>query len=154
LLEHTINVFQRVTEIAETVIAAAGRSGKRFETYGAKNKWRHVRVVRGGKTRAESVYKALVKTNERNPLVFVHDGARPFVSNAAIEKLFQASTKFDAVLLGKKVVPTLKENFAKWPGEEDCRPQRPLRGRNPAGDAPQTLVEGIPGSATGVGSDR
>ncbi len=112
LLERTLHAFQQVPEISETVIAAPADAMGEIKTMVVKNKWRGIKIVRGGNTRAESVYKALVKTNAKNPLVFVHDGARPFVSKDELSRVFNAAQKFEAVLLGKKVVPTIKETAA------------------------------------------
>lgn len=109
LLEHTLAVFQKNPRIQETVIAAPEGLGKLIRTMAKKNRWRSVKVTRGGKTRAESVWNALRKTDPKNTVVLVQDGARPFLPEETLNRLLEASKNHEAVLLGKKVVPTIKE---------------------------------------------
>lgn len=109
LLEHTLGAFQKCSAIQETIVAAPQGLEKIIQEIAKKNKWRSVKVVRGGETRAESVWNALKKTSPKSKTVFVHDGARPFIGEENLERLLAASKKYDAVLLAKKVVPTIKE---------------------------------------------
>lgn len=66
-----------------------------------------VQIVIGGETRAISVKNAvdLVHTE----FVWIHDGARPFVSQALIHRLYHASRIHDAVIPVIDEVDTLKE---------------------------------------------
>lgn len=109
LLEHTLAAFQENPRIQETVIAAPRGVENFIRALAKKNQWHSVKVVRGGETRAQSVWNALQKSNSKNKVVLVHDGARPFITAENLERLFEATQKHDAILLGKKVVPTIKE---------------------------------------------
>ncbi len=69
--------------------------------------------VPGGKSRQESVFKALGKLKSHfknsNPLVFIHDGARPFVSEDIINSTYKAALEFGAVAPGIQPVDTQNE---------------------------------------------
>lgn len=109
LIAHTVQVFQKNPQVQETVIAAPLEAHSELKAMIRDNRWRNVKVVTGGATRAQSVYKALRKTSPASEWILVHDGARPFVSAEAVEKICAAGKKFEAVILGRKVVPTIKE---------------------------------------------
>lgn len=69
--------------------------------------------VPGGKSRQESVFKALDKLKSHfknsNPLVFIHDGARPFVSEDIINSTYKAALEFGAGAPGIQPVDTQNE---------------------------------------------
>ncbi len=69
--------------------------------------------VPGGKSRQESVFKALGKLKSHfknsNPLVFIHDGARPFVSEDIINSTYKAALEFGAGAPGIQPVDTQNE---------------------------------------------
>ncbi len=109
LLAHTLAAFQRVPEINETVIAVPLGAEAVVKRLAKEQGWRGIKIVRGGKTRSESVWKALQKTDPKNSWVLVHDGARPFVDRSALDNLFESSKNADAMILARKVVPTIKE---------------------------------------------
>lgn len=64
-------------------------------------------VVAGGDTRQESVRLALGHVTE--PVVFIHDGARPWLQNRELEKLKQVMVTEKAALLAVPVTDTIKE---------------------------------------------
>ncbi len=109
VLAHSLSLFQSFPEIEETVIAAPKESLGAVEKLVRANQWRKVKVVQGGATRAESVWKALQNTKARNEWVMVHDGARPFISKAVLKDIFREAPNADGVIAAKKVVPTIKE---------------------------------------------
>lgn len=69
--------------------------------------------VPGGKTRQASVLEALEKIDEticgQNPICFIHDGARPFVSTETIVLTNDAAKEFGAAAPGLKPIDTQKE---------------------------------------------
>jgi 2-C-methyl-D-erythritol 4-phosphate cytidylyltransferase / 2-C-methyl-D-erythritol 2,4-cyclodiphosphate synthase len=109
LLIHSLLMFHSIPEIQEVLLAVPRGLEKQVEQLLSNYKIKRVRVVRGGKTRSESILKGLEKSNARNPWVIVHDAARPFVTEGHLRKLFQAAKKADGAILAKKVVPTIKE---------------------------------------------
>jgi 2-C-methyl-D-erythritol 4-phosphate cytidylyltransferase/2-C-methyl-D-erythritol 4-phosphate cytidylyltransferase/2-C-methyl-D-erythritol 2,4-cyclodiphosphate synthase len=74
-----------------------------------------VSFVAGGKTRRQSVLNALVFLKRSNPeYVLIHDGARPWVSPALIDRVF------DAVILHQAAIPLMP--VAETPKEVDRLP--------------------------------
>lgn len=64
-------------------------------------------VVEGGKERYHSVYEGL-KAVEETDYVLIHDGARPFVSQAIIERTLTAVCEYKACVVGMPVKDTIK----------------------------------------------
>ena len=68
-----------------------------------------IQLVRGGKTRQESVFNALLALETVNPeIVLIHDGARPFVSEELILSLVSELNSVDAAAPGIVPVDTIK----------------------------------------------
>ena len=57
-----------------------------------------VHIVIGGKTRSESVQKGLKEV--KTPYVYIHDAARPLITEKAISQIEKALEVHDAVVLG------------------------------------------------------
>ncbi|MBU9720250.1 MULTISPECIES: 2-C-methyl-D-erythritol 4-phosphate cytidylyltransferase [Bacillaceae] len=66
------------------------------------------KLVVGGKERQQSVYEGL-KSIEGDPIVLVHDGARPFIQIDKIHKLVSAFIKNGSATIGTPVKDTIKE---------------------------------------------
>jgi 2-C-methyl-D-erythritol 4-phosphate cytidylyltransferase len=67
-----------------------------------------VMVVAGGAERGDSVWNGLLATPEDAPTVLVHDGARPFVSAAVIDRVLDACSEGGAIA-AVQVTDTVKE---------------------------------------------
>lgn len=65
-------------------------------------------VVVGGKTRQESVTNGLNALSKKVKLAAIHDGARPFVSQALIDRVVRAGHSFGAAVPGVPVKDTVK----------------------------------------------
>lgn len=70
-------------------------------------------IVRGGKTRAESILSAISEISENAEFVAVHDGARPVVSEEIIKNTVIAAEEFGAAACGVKPKCTLKRDDGK-----------------------------------------
>jgi 2-C-methyl-D-erythritol 4-phosphate cytidylyltransferase len=68
-----------------------------------------IRVISGGKTRQESVYKALEACPENTRWVFIHDGVRPLLQKSVIAELAAELECCSAVIPVAKVKPSIKE---------------------------------------------
>jgi 2-C-methyl-D-erythritol 4-phosphate cytidylyltransferase len=69
-----------------------------------------VELVVGGDNRQQSVANALAKlTAEKDDVVLVHDGVRPFVTKQIIEDVISAVEKHDAAIAGLPAVDTIKQ---------------------------------------------
>lgn len=62
----------------------------------------------GGATRQESVSQGLMKLDANCEVVVIHDGARPLVSPALIDRCVEAAYKEGAVVVGVPVRDTIK----------------------------------------------
>lgn len=71
-------------------------------------------ICAGGKERYESVWKALQlltqssKIENRDGYVFIHDGARPFLSGEIIERTYRSAMEYGACAAGMPVKDTIK----------------------------------------------
>lgn len=65
-----------------------------------------IQVIVGGRSRKESVYKCITKTNA--DIVIVHDGARPAIKSMYIDKCLNAMKEYKGVSVGVKVKDTIK----------------------------------------------
>ncbi|RAP34320.1 2-C-methyl-D-erythritol 4-phosphate cytidylyltransferase [Candidatus Marinamargulisbacteria bacterium SCGC AG-439-L15] len=66
-----------------------------------------ISVIPGGKTRKESVQKAVQKLSDCTT-VFIHDAARPLLTNELIQRLLDAPEEWEAVIPGIPVTDTIK----------------------------------------------
>ena len=65
-----------------------------------------IEIVDGGATRANSVYNGLCKAEDE--VVFIHDGARPFLTKEDLENLKEQIKHYDGVIIAKKATDTIK----------------------------------------------
>ncbi|MDC3417770.1 2-C-methyl-D-erythritol 4-phosphate cytidylyltransferase [Aquibacillus salsiterrae] len=66
-------------------------------------------LVNGGKERQESVYYGLQMIKDPNEIVFIHDGARPFVMHEQLHELAYVVKERSAGLLAVPVTDTIKQ---------------------------------------------
>ena len=108
IIEKTINLFLEIDKI-EKIIVPIGEHDKIFSNLDiSKNK--KIQTVQGGKTRAESVLRAL-ETIKEDSLVVVHDAVRPFITSDMIKGLitdFDEKTD-DALIFGIPIYEALKK---------------------------------------------
>ncbi|MFD1021180.1 bifunctional 2-C-methyl-D-erythritol 4-phosphate cytidylyltransferase/2-C-methyl-D-erythritol 2,4-cyclodiphosphate synthase [Thalassobacillus hwangdonensis] len=68
----------------------------------------HVTIVQGGKERQDSVFEGLKVLRDEKSLVFIHDGARPFVEQEHLHSLAEVTADKGAALLAVPVTDTIK----------------------------------------------
>jgi 2-C-methyl-D-erythritol 4-phosphate cytidylyltransferase / 2-C-methyl-D-erythritol 2,4-cyclodiphosphate synthase len=66
-------------------------------------------VVPGGARRQDSVANALARVSDAADLVVIHDAARPFVSNALLERTIRAAHDHGAAIAAIPVTDTVKQ---------------------------------------------
>ncbi len=92
VLAHTLQAIDRAQSVKEIVIAAREEDLVRFaelcKLWGIA---KPVKIVVGGKTRAESVLRAALEANADADLLAVQDGARPFVTPELIDSVIEAA---------------------------------------------------------------
>lgn len=86
-------------------------------------------IVAGGKERYDSVYQALkviesgeMRVRNRDGYVFIHDGARPFLTEDILWRDYEAVKTFRACVTGMPVKDTIK-----LAGQDGCAVQTPDR---------------------------
>jgi 2-C-methyl-D-erythritol 4-phosphate cytidylyltransferase len=111
ILFHTLRAFEECDLIHETIVVLPPQeSGEFLSLAGRFGLRKLVRVVPGGNTRAESVWKGLQTVREVTAeIVAVHDGVRPFVTSDEIGKTVSAAIEHGAAILVTKPVDTIKE---------------------------------------------
>ena len=65
-----------------------------------------IKVVKGGKTRQESVYNAIIETN--SDIAIIHDGARPMIKQKYIDECLESMSKYVGTTVGVKSKDTIK----------------------------------------------
>ncbi|MBA3028968.1 MAG: 2-C-methyl-D-erythritol 4-phosphate cytidylyltransferase [Desulfobacteraceae bacterium] len=68
-----------------------------------------VQFVSGGKNRQDSVCNGIMSIENRDSLVVVHDGVRPFITQSKISDCIKAAEKHGAACLGLPIQDTLKK---------------------------------------------
>lgn len=106
---NTMLAFEKCERIAEIIIVARecdhDALRKTAEDCGIS---KLKAITEGGSTRQESVLKGLKLVSEETKLVAIHDGARPLVRTAHIEKTIKDASVFGGATLGVPVKDTIK----------------------------------------------
>ena len=76
------------------------------------------RIACGGATRFHSVLNGLAMVDAPDALVAVHDGVRPFVSHAVIERCYHDAEQYGAVVPVIPVVETVRQLVAPSSSDE------------------------------------
>lgn len=105
VLLHTLDLFVSRADITDIVVVTSAedvaQTRKILALYPA------VRVVAGGAERQDSVYEGL-RALHGCEYVLIHDGARPFVSQTALDAVIQAVHKRGSAILAVPVKDTIK----------------------------------------------
>ncbi len=110
LVSHVLSAFDSLPNVSELIVALKAGEEQKFRNIvlsGLRLK-KPVRLVRGGKTRAESVWNALKRVSKKAEYVCVHDAARPLIRAEWCQSLFRRLNGCDGVVLGRRAVPTVK----------------------------------------------
>lgn len=104
----TLSVFEEDPRCRSVVLACKSTEMAAFQKIINHYQLNKVsRLVVGGQERQDSVYQA-VRTLTGDGIVLVHDGARPFVSRAAIGRVTETAEKSGAAVLAVPVKDTIK----------------------------------------------
>lgn len=108
VLYYALKAFEESEKIDE-VILVVGEGQEEYcrKEMVSKYGWKKVRhIVPGGKERYHSVWNGLQYVEEG--YVFIHDGARPFVNQAILERAYEAVIQHHACVVGMPVKDTIK----------------------------------------------
>jgi len=111
IIFHTLKPFELCDSIHEIILVLPAAESADFLSLANQAGLRKLtRVVAGGQTRAESVYRGLLAIGSATTeIVAVHDGVRPFVSPAEIKRTIEAAQANGAAVLVAPVTNTIKE---------------------------------------------
>jgi 2-C-methyl-D-erythritol 4-phosphate cytidylyltransferase len=105
VIAHTIERFQAAPSVDSILLVMAADRATSFD---ASPYSKVELIVRGGSTRAESVYKGLATIFMESEIVAVHDGARPLVTVDEIERTIAKAKETGAACLVAPVTDTIK----------------------------------------------
>ena len=98
ILEHTIEIFEKSHEIDETFVVITPEYRHLAEEILSKNKYKKVKkLLNGGEVRKESSYIGISAVEDDEANVFIHDCARPFLTQKIISQCAQALKTHDAI---------------------------------------------------------
>jgi 2-C-methyl-D-erythritol 4-phosphate cytidylyltransferase len=108
---HTLRRFDECAEVGETIVVVPAADVKDFlELAGKAGLRKLARVVAGGGTRTESVWRGLQAVRaETARVVAVHDAVRPLVTPEEIDATVRAADASGAAILAARAVDTIKE---------------------------------------------
>lgn len=114
VLYYSIKEFCKCDFIDKIILTAKPDQIEDFETLlNEYNFEKDIQIVEGGKTRQKSIFNALEQCKNGNwNYVFIHDGARPFITEEIIKNGFSKmiSEKIDCGAFGVKVKDTIKKS--------------------------------------------
>ena len=106
LLLHSVDKVKKYGKFNKIIIIIK----KEHNSYIKKLKIKDIHIVVGGKTRAESAYRALQSIKNNNVKhVFIHDAARPNFSLKLLERLNKELKLNDCVIPGIQTVDSIKQ---------------------------------------------
>ena len=108
ILRYSIDVFRGITAVKEIIIAVNPRDTQRTEQI--VKRFKNVKTVVGGARRVDSVFNALMATDNQSRIILVHDAARPFISRVDVERLLKDVRKSGAAILAVPVNDTIKKS--------------------------------------------
>lgn len=110
VLGRTLLALEACDIIREIVVAA---SEETLVTYAELGKslgiTKLTKVVKGGDTRQESVYKAALEASPQAEYLAVHDGARPLVTPDVVQRACEGAFLYTCAAAGVAVHDTIKE---------------------------------------------
>lgn len=109
ILLHTVEAFMKLSFPVEIILVVPSSYKQYWKDYCLEHRltFSHL-LVSGGITRFHSVKNAL-KYVEKDAIVAVHDGVRPFVSQDFLESLFELAVDKEAVVPVLKAVDSIRK---------------------------------------------
>ena len=110
IISYTLDVFQKSPLIDSVIVAANEKNISDFK--GLIKQYRLTKIKKiivGGSTRRESVFKGLKNLDHDTDVVVIHDGARPFVTLVLVEQVVGALKKNKAAVVAVPVKSTIKK---------------------------------------------
>jgi 2-C-methyl-D-erythritol 4-phosphate cytidylyltransferase len=110
VLAHTLSALEACRRIGEIIVVTRAEDIQRVALLCENNGLKKVtKIITGGATRQESVYKGVLQVSQRAELIAVHDGARPFVTETIVALTIDAAKKYAAAAPAVPVTSTIKQ---------------------------------------------
>lgn len=125
VLFYCLNTFQN-SQIIDDIILVVGEEQEEYckrEFVEKYNFSKVTKIVSGGSERYYSVWNGL-QSMEEEGYVFIHDGARPFVTEEILRNVYNEVLEHEACVVGMPVKDTIK--IANEQGFADETPKRDL----------------------------
>jgi 2-C-methyl-D-erythritol 4-phosphate cytidylyltransferase len=108
---HTLRRFEQCASVDEVIVVLPAPDVAGFLAMAGRYNLRKLaRVVAGGQTRAESVWRGLQSVRAATAgIIAVHDGVRPFVAPDEISRVVAAAETHGAAILAAPAIDTIKE---------------------------------------------
>ncbi|WP_343248314.1 2-C-methyl-D-erythritol 4-phosphate cytidylyltransferase [Diplocloster hominis] len=109
MIWYSLDTFQKC-ELIDEIILVTGAGEEEYCRREIVEKYRFskvVSVIPGGRERYHSVANGLHAISECD-YVFIHDGARPFLTGDIIDRVYAAVKKYQACVVGMPVKDTIK----------------------------------------------
>ncbi|OQX53479.1 MAG: 2-C-methyl-D-erythritol 4-phosphate cytidylyltransferase [Candidatus Omnitrophica bacterium 4484_213] len=111
ILAHTLITLQKFDFLSEIILVVKKTKIDfcRKEVIKKYNLSKVKKIIAGGATRLDSVFKGLREVNNKAKLVFIHDGVRPFLSEEVAAKVVRAAKRYRAAAPAFPCIETIKE---------------------------------------------
>lgn len=111
IVVHTLERFENCAAVDRIILVLPADEIENFRRTAANyNLKKLVKIVAGGKTRAESVLSGLNAVDaDSAEIIAVHDGARPLVTSEEISATIEKAKQFGAACLVATVTDTIKQ---------------------------------------------
>ena len=111
IIIHTLRRFEQCATIGEVIVVVpADAVGGFIALAGRHRLGKLARIVPGGQTRTETVWRGLQAMRAATTnIVAVHDGVRPFVTPEEIDRTVRAAEATGAAILAVPATDTIKE---------------------------------------------
>jgi len=108
ILEHSVDAFEAAPSIDEIVIVMHADWIAEAQRLCLQNGWQKVqRIIEGGHERWESSWNAIKAVSGEQVSLWIHDAARPFVSQRILADVAEALKEHEAVTVAVPVTDTL-----------------------------------------------
>lgn len=108
LLVLTLERLARTYRFEEIVVPVEPFRAREVERLLSKYGLGNVRVVAGGRTRAESVRNGVLALNQKSEWVLIHDAARPLVTPGLVRRILSEARKTGGAICALQATATVK----------------------------------------------
>ena len=109
IIVYSLEVFEKSASIDSVILVVNQDHINAYASVIEKYHLKKVKkIIPGGLTRCDSVYRGLKNVDEDTEIILIHDGARPLVSIKTVEDAVELLSMHEAVVVAVPVKPTIK----------------------------------------------